>query len=481
MEKEKNNKVPFEASKLREMMMSLTKRQRNDLLHFIEMKSLRLKEYEIEIFQILAVLQEKKKIKNITQEDVIKLAKSDNELLKKKWNYISSNLLQAIYRYLISSKGSFYEMPEGYSLLEYLREKNLQTNHNALFNKLDKHLHSNSPKDNNYFFYEFQLLRLQLEDTRHERKKSNSFDLYKESLDNFYLENRLRILCEQINRQEIINIKTDDSDIPYWEQRFDLKTHSKPTVKLFYNIYKMLSDSENGEQHFFEVKNDIQKKDKLMFSKSDIKTAYENLSNFCIYSLNAGEEKWSDEYIDLIHSQENENILLQNKTITPQKYKNSISAGLISGRINWVEDFIKKYQKKLPAQQEETVIQYNKANLEFHKGNFQESFDTLINYNPLDFYYRISYGKLLLKVYFELNITNKKLNYDQAIDSRIDSFIKFIKDKDTLTFKNQASLLNFISYYQKMKEGVKFSLEELEATIPISDYIWFKKKLGSSR
>ena len=70
---------------------------------------------------------------------------------------------------------------------------------------------------------------------------------------------------------------------------------------------------------------------------------------------------------------------IQEKIFSPIRFKNIFLLALKMKKYEWAELFIENYGHKLPKEQRETTIAYNKARLFYDTGQYDKVLDTLLN------------------------------------------------------------------------------------------------------
>ena len=463
----------FQKSKLIELLFALNKRQRKDLKYFILIPSLNLRDYEIEVCSVLLELLEKKKLKHTSQKEIIKLIKGAEDKIEENWKYVTSNLLKVIYQYMSHTLSTPGAVPDDYKLLQYFYNENLKKNYVALSNKLFKNVNSGKASSSTHY-HKYLLLELKAEDPSRNLNELEKLSAYEDELDRFYVENKIRIFCEKENRKKIVNSPANNIDIEKWKKQYKPESYNSSIAQIFYNIYKMLNSVSENEVYYEEVKKLFNSIGHEGFSHKDTKIIYDYLMNFCISMLNNGKIEYAKEFIKHVKFLESQKLLLDKGVITVKKYKNIAMAGLIIEEYNWVESFVWRYKKKLGLKNYSNILNLNLANIEFHQKKYDKALEYLEAYQPYDFYFKLSYEKLLLKIYYE------KGDY-QAIRSRIPSFEAYIKNKNTISFKNRELLQNFLSCLKLMIDKDSISLNMIIESVAITDYLWFRKKLGGNK
>lgn len=441
----------FFNSKLGELIASLSKKERDDLAHFIRMPSLGF------------TIQEQAYFKEILD---FKNLKFDSNLSKKEWNYFASKSLKAIYKYLSMSLNPADKMPSGYPLAKHFREKGMTKNYNALTKKLDKNLRLDGYLERTENYYKFLLQHLALEDNRTIKKNQVAFLDYMNAFDNFALENKLRVTCALINQKIFGNLNQDK--IPNFP--VSLSEHESPVIRIYFHILKMLK-KEESDFHFKTIKENV-RKNKCLYSPEDRREIYEYLMNYCVLQANHGFDGFGRKYIDLIDTLEAEKLLLIRNQITSSKFNNAVASGISSQKHDWTASFISKYSKKLGPNSKD-IVKLSQARLEFHKGNYDAAHTIIINYRPKGFIKKLHLEKLLLKIYYE------KGDF-KAIERKLGSYKKHLQISPKVPPQQKFILINFCNYLSKLTKGLPLRDEEMENKLALRDYRWFKSKRGNN-
>ena len=454
-------------SKLLEIVETLKKGERDDLLIFAEMASNKLSEREREI---LAYIFGKINARhNINEEIIIQKYLHKNEI--DNWNRMKNQLLNMIVKFLLLQDIDGNSSRGNYLRCLYFSRQNLSKNYNA---SIKRGLSLNTKKgyiNEQSLLFKYQLHELKVNENKTVRRQDGNFDLMEEALDIFYLENKLRCLCERRNRKNIINT-ADLNSIFIHNVDTTINSIDAPGVNIYYNIFKMLSE-ENNDEYF-------QKVDKLVwenisyFDPEYSKAIITYLMNFCVYKVNKGLITYAPEYIKYIDVLYDKKHPFKESTMNHSRYKNAIYLALLAKDVNLANKILNKYRAYLAPNLEVYIYNFNKAQIAFYEKEYKSALDCLNLFIPFDMYYNIACKKLLLKIHFQL-ISIGKYEIEKIIVS-IASMKKFIQIQKNLTpdKKKQVNLfLGALSTVVNAKRNLK--LEKLKGKINPMDYHWFEK------
>lgn len=461
-----NTKESFKSKKIGEILYCLNKRQRDDLKIFATLPSLHFTKEELKLFQFL--LNEIPKKQDL---DLVVIRKK-SKLSVKSWNYVAAKFLSAVYQYLDMQISTPKQMPDGYPLLKFFREKKTDKNYRSLKTNLEKSISFPMSKRNDNY-YRFQLLHLNLEEDRASKKRLNVFFDYNESFDLFYIENKLRLACESLNRGIIANLE-EDPLLKLFADFLEKSSFPKPPIiEIFWNLFMMLYKKEKEDKLFYEKAYSLAKKHDDILSLENKKEIYEYLMNFCTFKVNDGLKSFGKDYVSFFKILEENNFVLIDGKITPSKFNNLVSILLLSNEWESGEKFIQNYSSKLPILEQENTLNFNLAKIEFHKENYERAHELILAYHPGDFIKKVLYDKFLLKIYYELG-------HSEALNNKIQSFRKYVHKNKKLSKDFQHILINFAKYLSLLEKELPFDLESIQNEISPRDFDWFvKKKRGN--
>jgi hypothetical protein len=297
------------------------------------------------------------------------------------------------------------------------------------------------------------------------------------SLDRFYLFNKLKYACTQLNN---LNVMGGEFQDPFLEcLLLQLKGEDvahDPAILLYRSIYHMLRHPAE-EQHYPALRVLLQQHAPA-FTLDEARHLYAFAMNYCIGRINAGEGNFLQEIFGLYQEALERKVLLENNSLSPWDYKNIVVAGLRLAEFNWVEGFIRSYRDRIPAEHRENAFTYNLAKLHFYKGHYSEVLKLLQKLEYEDVFYNLDAKTMLLKIYYELHEI-------EALDSLIESFRIFLHRNKLISASHRTNYLNLILFVKKLsrvrvgdhKRLAKIKAD-FEATRQIADADWLREKMG---
>ncbi|MGB1243563.1 MAG: hypothetical protein ACPG49_13630, partial [Chitinophagales bacterium] len=460
-------------TKLTELLLSLSKRRNKELVEFFSLSFVGLNPDAQKLGKYILSLGKKPKERFLQKEDIEKMVFEGKIIAKKDWNYMTNNLLNATNKYLMQELGNSNDFPTTLKLLHFYLAGGLKKNYSALFNKWEKKL-TDSTKWNNrnqdYHYYQFKLKEIELILSKSQRKKDEGLVLVKieETLKNFSLENRLRLLCEMINRRNIVNAQYLIHDLK-GELTEGLENDASLGVRLYYSLYKMITD-RNDESHYHKVLL-LMEENKGHFGEAYTKTLEVYLMNQCAVYINQGKELYAAKYVYFLEQQIKAKIFVERNEVSIGVYKNAVTAALIANELDWGENFIKTFSPLLVSDKKESIEAFNLAQIDFQRGNFEEASNKLIGFQPFDMYYRISYERLILKTYYELGEM-------VALNSKLNTFSQYIQNQTELNPNKKEKLKNFIKCLKRLinQKPIHPQLSKIGKEMPLIDLMWFRQK-----
>ena len=221
-------------TKLFEFLKIIKGSNRRDLESFIFVSSNQLSVREKEIMSI--ILKDIGSRKKLIEENFVKNHLRPQEISN--WNRIKSHLLKVLYRYWVMNLAFDAENSRYFILSEFFLDNDLNRNLKSTMKKRRNCL-SNNKIDRLNNLYKFWHKETEVKIEKESRKQTESLNVMIKHLDDFYFENRLRCLCEQLNRGYIINeVLVEDHLIIGVEAR--ILSSESIGVRVFYHLYKML-------------------------------------------------------------------------------------------------------------------------------------------------------------------------------------------------------------------------------------------------
>jgi hypothetical protein len=357
-------------------------------------------------------------------------------------------------------------------LLIELRERNLDKHFISNTNEYLKLLEEKKTHDADYF-YERYLLEKELDHffVRKEVRKSNeSLQRKSDNLDSFYLSEKLKNLCDMINRKNIIaaeyKINMLDELLLYINKNIK-EVQATPAIYIYYKILLGLLESE-VPQHFNELKTALDKHSRS-FSKEEARQMYDYAENYCIKKINNGNQEYLAELFSIYESLLASEVIFEGNHLSQLDYKNIVSVALRLNKFEWTKDFIENYKGRIPAKFRKNAYEYNLAVYYYGKKDYKNALKLLQQVEFTDAFYHLGAKWILLKIYYELDdvepfysmidaynvflVRNKNISaYQRKVHQ---NFVKYTKQAFDLKLKGSSlSKTNFEKAIIKLKERI---------------------------
>ena len=295
-----------------------------------------------------------------------------------------------------------------------------------------------------------------------------------DSLDAFYLINKLKCCCAILNYSNISGL---DYRLPLVDEiLLHLSQHDYehiPIIVLYYNALLMLTTNDG---QYFEQLHRLLPDFALQLPSAEARDLYVLTRNYCIKRINKGDGSFMEALFTLYKTELEQGLLLESGIIAPFTYKNVVALGLRLKRFDWVRDFIYQYKTNLPPERGESLFSYNLARWHFERGEFDEVIPLLHQTENADLLTTLSARSMLLRTYYELDELD-------ALEAQLDSFRLYLQRNKSIGYHRQ-HYLNLIRMVKKLIGLSYGNTEKLEAfkrlvqqTPALADKQWLLRKM----
>jgi len=473
-----------------ELLKSFTANQQRDFKVFVHIPSLGLVESSGNGYSSLAV-------KAVELVDAIltnKLSSFDFKLLAN--GNERQKIKKAIYRFIIFSKATLTNPIVQPFLLEHYLEKGLLKETPKMINiYLDKINRKPRAPDYHQLMYQFYQSQAILKNGR--KLLSEPIDKMKEHHILYNLETSMRLICEQCFRNRLpgqsYRLVKDDAIIT---QKAELSDDF--IIQLLYKTYYLIQYPKESDHLFFELVEFLKSQGKKL-QRYYRKSIYEYLLNHCIYMVKHDENiDFAAEFLKITQILEDDGLLLNNKEISPQYFKNIVSAFLYFDDFNGLKQFTDKYASKLPKERRKKTAQLAHLHLLF-RNELSESpgQKRKINKKAFEDYLKISqllerthfpnpveytdFRRLELKILYLLLINERcEINVLESADDKFRQYLKRNKGKlhpgMEERCKNFLVCILLLAKQREYPEAPHKRLLDLNEKFYLSDKLWLKSK-----
>jgi len=466
----------MKADKLYMVLKTLSKKDLKALDKFLELDGLGLTDADKKL--IRHIISNWENDDEITKEWILdNLFGSSSAVSEKTWKHHLSRSQKAVNHFLVHRLTLNNPEISNPVLMDYYIEHGLTGKMTSgLIRQMDTYI----SKNRNYYynFYKFKLSQWRaMYEKLDGANTSKHLQHCSDSLDAFYVESKLRLYIEVLTKRVDNKSAFEDSLMPQIPTYQEDTHQNDEVINIFHHIYDALLSGRYGNIDDLITK--IIQNGYPHFERFLEKSILEQLINYCIYKINARKDSYAEKYIQIIRYLENKEVLLDSDYMSWQRYKNTITALLITGDIEEARDFIETYTSKLPEKFQKQAAILAKVKVEYTDDTINK--ETLEEFHKVeikDVRGKISFGRLLIKLYYE-DREKKRLT------SLLKSLSKYVDRKRAETAEKAISDLlhsrirGFISLVSKMMSGKQLSTTELENTTLYGvDYLWLKKHIN---
>ena len=370
-----------------------------------------------------------------------------------KFRKLFSDLLKLIEQFLAQEVYDKKHLLKANYLLKSISERELSKLHSTSLSNAYRLGQKTAHKGSEYYFYQYQREKniYDLKKSDLDRSSESNLKEIIDNLDYFYLAEKVRFLCELINRKDVISAEYEilfKDEIINHLNRYGYE--NVPIVSIYYLMYLTLKEENDDNYDNLKVK---LRENIDILPKAEAKEIYTSVINYCIKKINKGDNKFLDEFLILNETLLENNIIADNE-MSPWKFKNIITVGLRLSKFNWVENFIETYKDKISEKYRENAIIFNTAQLYFYQKDFSKLLPLLLQVDYEDFTYRINTRHFTVITYYELQ------EYE-ALSSFIDSFNIFLKRQNSITVFRKKHYYNFLYFTKKLLRFINFKKVDL--------------------
>lgn len=400
---------------------------------------------------------------------------------EKQLNYLMSFLLKLAEQYIGYSHFKQDEVREREHILAAYEDRGLEKHYQFILGQVERSLEQHPLRNTQFYLNQYLLADISNKHflKQNIRRYDDRLQLAADYLDQFYLARKLQHCCEMLDRKKSI---AADYQLNFIEEvksyvAGTVAVHT-PAVRVYYTVLCMLEEEQ--EEDFHELKKLIAEFTDR-FTLNELKDIYSYGLNYCIRRVNKGNQVYLQELLHLYKGALQSDILLEDGRLSPWTYKNVVGVGLRLKEFDWTEEFIKDYNSKLAPEFQDNALNYNMAELNYYRNDYDAALEYLNQVEYSDVYYSLDSKKMMMKIYYEQEEVD-------ALFSLISSFKMYLKRSKLLSAHNREGYQNFVYVLgQLIKRDPKTYPEierQLNDTAILGDRKWLKDaftKLSGNR
>lgn len=329
----------------------------------------------------------------------------------------------------------------------------------------------------------FYGIRNQIHLGKEQRLFDANLQLQNNALDYFYFAQKLKIACDMLSRNVVIQANYEATYIETLvgqveDAAFNMEEH--PCIHIYYQILKTL---KGGLESDYQVLKELIEQYATVFLPDELLLIYDYAENYCIRQINNGAIHFYYEFLDLYKQKLERDLLLKDGYLPESDYKNIVTAGVRIKDFEWVERFIHERKKQLHPDVQENAFNYNLAVFYYATKQYTEALRLLVTIHFTDIAYGVGAKNIQLQSYYELEEF-------EALLSLLDTFRLYVRRHKTQSdYRKKANLnmLKIVKKVVKLKEkSMTITTKQLEkekevliqlyeTTSPLSNADWIQR------
>ncbi len=463
----------MEDNKLYIVLRHFDKIEQNRLRKYIRSPYFNVNETLMIFYDILTDnINKNGKAGSLTKEMIWKKLYGKESYNDVRFRKLGSDLLKLVEGFLAQEIYDENALNQSSNLIEAVSRKKIDKLYNSSVKNAELTTEQRLLRPASFYYYQYSIEKnyYDLMDVDLKRSEKSNVEKIINSLDEFYLAEKLKWHGSLLSRQSLVSHEYQLLFID------EIITHVKkyqyknvPPVSVYFHSFLTQSENDN-EQHYYNLIEELNRNYDFI-PKKELYTLYTSAINYCISKINKGKPEFLREFINLVkHSLEDDILISESETgfLNPWHFKNIVLSALRLGEYDWTEKFIKDYKDKLPTESRDNAVSYNLALVYFYQKKFDKVKELLREVEYEDMAYNLGSKSMLLAIYYEQD-------EDDALFSLMDTFKTYLHRHREISEFQRVSYMNLVKYIKKMRKIVPGDKKEIDK---IKEEIEEDKKVG---
>jgi len=365
-------------------------------------------------------------------------------------------------------------------LMEAVEKRKLEVLYNSSMKRANQLTIDNIDASAQLHYHRFQTEKYYYQLTDFDLKRTEKSNLANiiNSLDYFYLAEKLKYYCTSISQKVFVDHDYDFLFIEEIKQHIRQHQYTEvPIVNIWISIFFLQTGTKEEMDHYFSEFKATFKQVSGLLDISEAASIFTYGHNHCIRSINQGEEGYFKELFELYKEALKSRIYLEENTLDPVVFRNIVTVALRLKEYKWTNKFIRDYGGYINENFRKNAVSYAQGALNFYLGKYSEVLSNLNEMEVLDISYELNSKSLLIMTYFEMQATG-------ALDSLLDSFYVYLNRHKDISKARRSLYLQMISFTRRLmntlpsdKKAHEKMLAKLEETKGIASGAWLKEKI----
>ena len=422
------------------------------------------------------------KIESLLKENIWKKLFGKEGYNDVRFRKLCSDLLKLIEGFLAQEVYDENTLNQSSNLMEAVSRKKIDKLYKSSLKNAELITEQLILRPASFYYYQYLIEKnyYDLMDVDLKRSEKSNVEKIINSLDEFYLAEKLKWHGSLLSRQSLVSHEYQllfIDEIIAHVKKYQYK--DVPPVSVYFYSYLTQSENDN-EQHYFSLIEELNKNNDFI-PKKELYTLYTSAINYCISKINKGKTEFLREFIDLVkHSLEDDILISESETgyLNPWHFKNIVLIALRLGDYDWTEKFIKEYKDKLPIESRDNAVSFNLALVYFYQKKFDKVKEQLREVEYEDISYNLDSKSMLLAVYFEKD-------EDEALISLLDTFKTYLHRHKDIPIQRKDRYLNLMRFLKRLikinpgdKKEIELLRNEIKAANGVVSEKWLLEKLA---
>jgi hypothetical protein len=244
--------------------------------------------------------------------------------------------------------------------------------------------------------------------------------------DTAFIARKLRLTCIALSHQTVYQANYDLGLLDAVLEQVRRKSLTDtPAIGLYYYGYYLMTQPEVMENftHFKEMLFTAA----VQLPREERRNLYLIAINFCVKKVNALEAEYYREALDLYKFALENELLMENKVLSPFAFNNIVAIALKVGEVDWAEGFVLNYSPFLEKKQRQATYHLNLARVEYVRHDFKKALMHLQEADYKDLINNLIAKTLQLKIFFESG------EYD-LVDAHLNALQNYIRRQGVMGY-----------------------------------------------
>ncbi|MBL7804697.1 MAG: hypothetical protein JNL02_13235 [Saprospiraceae bacterium] len=376
-------------------------------------------------------------------------------------NHLMSQLLELAEGFIGQERYRADKVAARLYTLDGLSRRGLDKHYRFIADGLNDELAQSPLRDAAHFYHVYRLHDLERAhfDRQGHRRLHDSAQMAADSLDGFYLTEKLKYTCAMLNSQAVTTAPFHLHWLEEIRRALDQQTFQgeAPGIAIYFRILRLLT-RDPADDDFQQLKR-LLDLNTGRFEKTEMTTLYEYALNYCIRQIRKVREEYVQEALTLYQNGVETGILLTAEgRLSPWHFKNIIKLALRLRQFDWTEQFIREKNALLDEEFKTDALHYNLAELFFYTRRYDEA---LIHLNKVEFtdvHYNLGAKEMLAKIYYETDET-------EALESLLIAFDTYLRRNKIISEDVRGSYRNFTQLLRQIMQAPVARYGELKQRI----------------